>query len=122
MSTPSQAPLFLSDEVFELLVRKAPAALLQEVPAERFEELVGVSRDRFEEITQALGADGRTQGLIGPETAGYLHRALGVVLLECPAAEFLPRMGVEREDAANLMAQLSFRLGLQTRDAAAEAR
>ena len=111
MSSASQAPIFLSDEAFELLVRKVPAALLHEVPADRFEDFIGIPRVRFEEIVAALGSGGRTQGLIGQETAGYLHKALGLAILECPPAQFAARMGVEREDAANMMQQLSFRLG-----------
>ena len=122
MSTTPQAPIFLSDEAFELLVRKVPAALFEEVPADRFDELIGVSRARFEEITAALGAGGRTQGLIGPEAATYLNRGLGLAILECSPAEFLTRMGVEREDAANMLEQLSFRLGLHTGDATRETR
>ena len=121
MSTP-QPPLFLSDEAFELLVRKVPAALLHEVPADRFEDFIGVPRARFEEIVTALGAGGRTQGLIGQETAGYLHKALGLAILECPPAQFAGRMGVEREDAANMMQQLSFRLGLHSDAMAKETR
>ena len=111
MSTPPLPPLFLSDEAFDLLVRKVPAEVLKELPANRFEEIVGLPRDRFEQIVTALGADGRTQGFIGPETAGYLQRALHLAILECEPAEFLDRTGVEREDAANMLQQLRFRLG-----------
>lgn len=116
------APLFLSDEAFELLVRRVPAELAQELPSERFADAIGIPRDRFEEIVAALGANGRTQGLIGPETAGYLQRALGVAVLECPPAEFAARLGVDREDAANLLQQLSFRLGLHANGTSGEPR
>lgn len=108
----SQPPMFLSDEVFELLVRKVPAAVLEQVPAELYPEAIGTSRERFEEIVTALGADGRTQGLIGPETAGYLRQALGMAILECSPAEFVSRFGVDLEDARVLMQQISARLGI----------
>ena len=108
----SQAPMFLSDEVFELLVRKVPGAVLEQVPPGLFPEAIGTTRERFEEIVTALGADGRTQGLVGQETAGYLRQALGMALLECSAAEFLQRFGVEQEDGRVLMLQISARLGL----------
>ncbi len=103
-------PLFVSDEAFELLVRRVPAEVLREVPASRFEEAVGVSKQRFEEIVTAVGADGRTQGFLGAETAGYLRNALGVAILECGADEFKARTGVDRDDAMNMMRQLSFRI------------
>lgn len=108
------APLFLSDEVFELLVRKVPEAVLQEAPASLFPEAIGTTRERFEEIVTALGADGRKQGLVGQETAGYLRQALGMALLECSAAEFLERFGVEQEEGRALMLQISARLGITT--------
>lgn len=109
MST-SPPPIFLSDEAFELLVRRVPAEVIKEVPADRFEHVLGTSRDRFEELVTTLAAGGRTQGFIGPETASLLHKALGLAILECEPAEFLERTGVDREDAANMMQQLSFRL------------
>ena len=108
----AEQPMFLSDEVFELLVRKIPAAVLQEVPAELFPEALGTTRERFEEIVTLLGADGRTQGLVGFETAGYLRQAVGVALLECSPAEFQGRFGVDQEDARVLMLQISARLGV----------
>jgi hypothetical protein len=108
----SQPPMFLSDEVFELLVRKIPQAVLEQVPESLFPEAIGTTRERFEEIVTLLGADGRTQGLIGPETAGYLRQALGMALLECSPAEFLERFGVEQEDGRALMQQISARLGI----------
>jgi hypothetical protein len=113
-ATPTLAvqPIFLSGDVFELLVRKVPAAVLQEVPADLYPEAIGTTRERFEEIVTALGADGRTQGLIGPETAGYLRQALGMAILECSPAEFLQRFEVEQEDARVLMQQISARLGI----------
>ncbi len=110
----SMAPLFLSDEVFELLVRKVPEAVLQEAPAALFSEAIGTTKERFEEIVTALGADGRTQGFVGQETAGYLRQALGMALLECSPAEFLERFGVEQEDGRVLMLQISARLGIST--------
>lgn len=105
--------MFLSDEVFALLVRKIPAAVLEEVPSALFPEAIGTTRERFEEITTLLGADGRTQGLVGAETAGYLRQALGMAILECSPAEFRERFEVEQEDARNLMQQLTFRLSQQ---------
>ena len=109
MSAP-QAPLFLSDEAFDLLVKRVPAEVLRELPVERFEDMVGVSRSRFEEIVGALSAEGRTQGFIGQETGGYLRNALGVAILECDPEEFKSRTGVDREDAMNMMRQLSARI------------
>ena len=108
----AEQPMFLSDEVFTLLVRRVPAAVLEEVPAGLFPEAIGTTRERFEEIVTLLGADGRTQGLIGAETAGYLRQALGMALLECSAAEFQGRFAVSQEDAAALMQQISARLGI----------
>ena len=105
-------PMFLSDDVFELLVRKVPAAVLAQAPAALFPEAIGTTRERFEEIVTALGADGRTQGLVGPETAGYLRQALGMAILECSPAEFVERFAVEIEDARVLMQQISARLGI----------
>lgn len=106
------APMFLSDEVFELLVRKIPAAVLEEVPAALYPQAIGTTRERFEEIVTLLGSDGRTQGLVGAETTGYLRQALGMAILECSPAEFVARFEVEQEDARNLMQQISARLGL----------
>ncbi len=106
--------MFLSDEVFELLVRKIPAAVLQEVPESLYPEAIGTTRERFEEIVTLLGSDGRTQGLIGAETAGYLRQALGMALLECSAKEFQERFEVDQEDARVLMQQISARLGIGT--------
>src|SRR5579875_895790 len=106
MSTPpaiAEQPMFLSDEVFELLVRKVPAAVLEEVPPALFPEAIGTTRERFEEIVTALAADGRTQGLVGRETAGYLRQALGMAILECSPAEFQGRFEVSQDDAAALM-------------------
>jgi len=114
MSTPpaiAEQPMFLSDEVFELLVRKIPAAVLEEVPPSLFPEAIGTTRERFEEIVTLLGADGRTQGLVGRETAGYLRQALGMALLECSPAEFQGRFGADQEDARVLMQQISARIG-----------
>ncbi len=108
----AEQPMFLSDEVFELLVRKVPAAVLQEVPPALFPEAIGTTRERFEEIVTSLGADGRTQGLVGRETTGYLRQALGMALLECSRAEFEGRFGVGQEDARVLMQQISARLGI----------
>ena len=107
----AQAPLFLSDEAFELLVRRVPAEVLREVPEAEYPAAIGVSKQRFEEIVGALGEGGRTQGLIGPETAGYLRNALGVAILECGAEEFKERTGVDRDDAMNMLRQISARLG-----------
>lgn len=109
MSTTPQ-PLFLSDEAFDLLVRRVPAEVLREVPETHFEKVIGTTRARFEEIVQALGADGRTQGFLGPETAGYLRNALGIAILECEPDEFKQRTGVERDDAVNMLRQISYRI------------
>ncbi len=111
-SVVAEQPMFLSDEVFELLVRKIPAAVLEQVPPSLFPEAIGTTRERFEEIVTLLGAEGRTQGLVGAETAGYLRQALGMAILECSRAEFVGRFGVELEDAAVLMQQISARLGI----------
>ncbi len=108
----SQPPMFLSDEVFELLVRKVPAAVLEEVPESLFPEAIGTTRERFEEIVTLLGADGRTQGIVGAETAGYLRQALGMALLECSAAEFRGRFDLGQEEALTLLQQISARLGI----------
>lgn len=108
--------MFLSDEVFELLVRKIPAVVLQEVPAALYPEAIGTTRERFEEIVTLLGADGRSQGMVGQETAGYLRQALGMAILECSPAEFQQRFGLDLEDARNLMKQLTFRLGAMAQD------
>ncbi len=116
----AEQPMFLSDEVFELLVRKVPAAVLEEVPPALFPEAIGTTRERFEEIVTALGADGRTQGLIGAETAGYLRQALGMAILECSAAEFQGRFEVSQGDAAALMQQISARLGIGARATGAD--
>ena len=113
-SVMAEQPMFLSDEVFELLVRKVPAAVLEQVPPALFPEAIGTSRERFEEIVTALGADGRTQGLVGRETAGYLRQALGMAILECSPAEFEGRFEVGLEDARVLMQQISARLGIGT--------
>lgn len=110
-SAVAEQPMFLSDEVFTLLVRKIPAAVLEQVPSTLFQEAIGTTRERFEEIVTLLGADGRTQGLIGPETAGYLRQALGMALLECSAAEFRDRFDVDQEDGRVLLQQISARLG-----------
>ena len=106
-----QPPLFLSDDAFELLVRTVPNEVLREVPVANFREAIGVAKERFQEIVAALGADGRTQGFIGQETAGYLRNALGVAILECQPEEFKARTGIEREDAMNMLRQLSARMG-----------
>ncbi len=108
----AEQPIFLSDEVFELLVRKIPAAVLEQVPPALFPEAIGTTRERFEEIVTLLGADGRTQGLVGRETAGYLRQALGMALLECSPAEFRGRFDLEQEDGSVLMRQISARLGI----------
>ncbi len=105
-------PMFLSGDVFDLLVRKVPAAVLEQVPPALFPEAIGTTRERFEEIVTALGAEGRTQGLLGAETAGYLRQALGMAILECSPAEFEGRFEVSQEDAAVLMQQISARLGI----------
>lgn len=110
MSVAAVAPLFFSDEAFELLVRRVPAEVLREIPITHFEAAIGTSRDRFAEIVEALGADGRTQGLIGPETCRYLRNALGAAILECDAEEFLARTSVDRDDAMNMMRQITARL------------
>lgn len=114
MSAPAVAtqPMFLSGDVFELLVRKVPAAVLEQVPAALYPEAIGTTRERFEEIVTSLGADGRTQGLIGPETAGYLRQALGMAILECSPQEFQQRFELDLEDARVLMQQISARLGI----------
>lgn len=112
------APMFLSDEVFELLVRKVPEAVLAELPAAMFPEAIGVTRERFEEIVTLLAADGRTQGLIGPETADYLRKALGVALLECSPGEFLERFELDQEDARNLLQQIGARLDVPSGESA----
>lgn len=117
----AEQPMFLSDEVFELLVRKIPTAVLQEVPPTLFPEAIGTTRERFEEIVTLLGADGRTQGLVGRETATYLRQALGMALLECSPAEFQARFEVDQEDGRVLMQQISARLGLGSKSAAADA-
>ena len=108
----SEQPIFLSDEVFELLVRKIPAAVLEEVPPALFPEAIGTTRERFEEIVTLLGADGRTQGIVGAETAGYLRQALGMALLECSPEEFRGRFDLGQEDALALLQQISARLGI----------
>ena len=105
------APMFLSDEVFELLVRTVPKAVLEELPAALFPEALGVTRERFEETVTQLGAEGRIQGLIGPETADVLRKALGVALLECTPEEFQQRFQLDQEDARNLLQQIGARLG-----------
>ncbi len=111
MST-SQPPMFFSDEVFELLVRKVPTAVLEEVPPALFPEAIGTTRERFEEIVTLLGADGRKQGIVGAETAGYLRQALGMALLECSPEEFQARFELGQEDALALLQQISARLGV----------
>lgn len=116
----TEKPMFLSDEVFELLVRKVPAAVLEQVPEALYPEAIGTTRERFEEIVTALGADGRTQGLVGAETAGYLRQALGMAILECSAEEFRGRFEMEQEDARVLIQQISARLGLGVAVAAKE--
>ena len=108
----AEQPMFLIDEVFVLLVRKIPAAVLEQVPPGLFPEAVGTTRERFEEIVTLLGADGRTQGLVGRETAGYLRQALGMALLECSPEEFVARCEIAQEDARVLMQQISARLGI----------
>lgn len=105
-------PMFLSGEVFDLLVRKVPAAVLDEVPPALYPDAIGTTRERFEEIVTALGSDGRTQGLISPETASYLRQALGMAILECSPEEFQQRFEIEKEDARVLMQQISARLGI----------
>ena len=109
----TEQPMFLSDEVFELLVRKIPAAVLEQVPERLYPEAIGTTRERFEEIVTLLGADGRTQGLVGAVTGGYLRQALGMALLECSPAEFRERFEVDQEDGRVLMQQISARLGLR---------
>ena len=39
------APMFLSDEVFELLVRKVPAAVLEMVPERLYPEAIGTLQE-----------------------------------------------------------------------------
>ena len=58
---------------------------------------------------------GRTQGLVGLETAGYLLQALGMALLDCSPAAFLIRFGAAQEDARVLMRQTSAHIGAQTK-------
>ena len=112
MSAVAEQPMFLSGDVFELLVRKVPAAVLEQAPESLFPEAIGTTRERFEEIVTALGAEGRTQGLVGRETAGYLRQALGMAILECSPGEFVARFDVDYEDARVLMQQISARLGI----------
>ena len=112
----TKPPLFLSDEAFDLLAVRAPKEVLRGVGVGSFDEAIGTSRERFEEITAALGANGRTQGFIGEEMAGYLRNALGVTILQLDPAEFQARMGYDREDAMNMLRQLAFRTGADVQE------
>lgn len=101
----SRKTLFLGEETFALLVHQIPNELAAVLDHAQFEEVIGTSLERFDFILRALGAESRTQALIGEETAGYLRNALAVTLLALPS-EFEIRTGVNQDDAMELVRQL----------------
>lgn len=110
----SPPSMFLSDDTFELLVRVVPNEVIRGLDVLDFEQAVGLSRTAFEDLVNTLGAEGRTQGFIGMETATYLRNALGITVLAFDPGEFQTRTGFERSDALTLLQELSRRTGLAT--------
>ena len=104
MST-TQPLMFLSGEVFDLLVRTVPNEVLNVFKVENFQAAIGTSQERFKFIVEALGADERTQGFVGQETAGYLRDALGLCVLQLDT-EFETRTGFSSDEALAVLQAL----------------
>ncbi len=104
MST-SQPLVFLSGDVFDLLVRTVPNEVLNGLEVEDFEAAIGTSEERFKFIVEALRADERTQGFVGRETAGYLRDALGLCVLQLDT-EFETRTGFSSDEALAVLQAL----------------
>ena len=105
MSTP-QPLMFLSGDVFDLLVRQVPNEVLNGFKVADFEATVGTSPERFKFIADALRADDRTQGFVGQETAGYLRNALALCLLALDT-EFETRTGFSKDEAMAVLQALT---------------
>lgn len=98
--------VFLSGDVFDLLVRAAPNEILNRVETSDFETAIGTSQDRFRFIVDALRAENRTQGFVGQETAGYLCKALALSLLELDT-EFETRTSFSKDEALAVLQALT---------------
>lgn len=105
MST-SPPTLFLSGEIFQLLVDRVPKELLNGLEIPAFDEAVGTSKERFRFIVDSLAAEGRTQGFVGHETAAYLRNALSLTVLQLDT-EFETRTGFSKDEAIAILQALA---------------
>ncbi len=105
MSAP-QPLVFLSGDVFDLLVRAAPNEVLNGLKVTDFDATIGTSPERFKFIVDSLRAADRTQGFVGGETAGYLCKALALTILEIDS-DFETRTGFSKDEAQAVLQALT---------------